>query len=384
MHIVHVEDCFHPDFGYQLNLLSKYQVKQGNKVIIITARELFKNQVFKFADKNLDVKDAIFENKYGVKIIRLKSYGFISGRIIFSPFIVKFVLSLKPDAIMVHGNGTMTGIYFTICSFFIKQKLIFDCHMVDMATENKFSSIFNLLYRCIITPIIKFKKIQVIRTQNTNYLEKKLGIPLKQAPFISVGSDIDLFKPDKKIKFEFRTKYKLTDYFIVIYTGKLSKSKGCDTLLSIIKQFSQREEKIMFLVVGAATDSLGEHFLEEITKLKNVQYFKFCHYEELAQFYQASDIYLCPAQCSLSFYDAQSAGLPAILEDNDVNKTRYLSNNAILFASQNIQDLYEKILYLYTLEKNSFNAMSKSSRKYVIDNFSYEKITKQYTSKIFE
>ena len=37
MKIVHVEDVFHPDTGYQLNLLSKYMVAAGNDVTIITA-----------------------------------------------------------------------------------------------------------------------------------------------------------------------------------------------------------------------------------------------------------------------------------------------------------------------------------------------------------
>ena len=37
MRFVHIEDFFHPNAGYQVNLLSKLQVKQGHEVIIITA-----------------------------------------------------------------------------------------------------------------------------------------------------------------------------------------------------------------------------------------------------------------------------------------------------------------------------------------------------------
>ena len=45
MKFLHVEDFFHPDAGYQLNLLARLQVKQGHRVIII-ASELDKSPDF--------------------------------------------------------------------------------------------------------------------------------------------------------------------------------------------------------------------------------------------------------------------------------------------------------------------------------------------------
>ena len=37
MRFVHVEDFFHPDAGYQLNLLARLQVKEGHEVFIIAS-----------------------------------------------------------------------------------------------------------------------------------------------------------------------------------------------------------------------------------------------------------------------------------------------------------------------------------------------------------
>lgn len=37
MKIVQVEDYFHPEAGYQINIISKYFSKMGNDVTIITA-----------------------------------------------------------------------------------------------------------------------------------------------------------------------------------------------------------------------------------------------------------------------------------------------------------------------------------------------------------
>lgn len=37
MKIVHVEDFFHPDAGYQINILPKYMAKMGHEVVVITS-----------------------------------------------------------------------------------------------------------------------------------------------------------------------------------------------------------------------------------------------------------------------------------------------------------------------------------------------------------
>lgn len=37
MRIVHIEDFFHPNAGYQINILPKYMVKQGHSVTIVTS-----------------------------------------------------------------------------------------------------------------------------------------------------------------------------------------------------------------------------------------------------------------------------------------------------------------------------------------------------------
>ena len=37
MKIINIEDFFHPNAGYQINIISKYLAKFGHEVIIITA-----------------------------------------------------------------------------------------------------------------------------------------------------------------------------------------------------------------------------------------------------------------------------------------------------------------------------------------------------------
>ena len=84
MRFVHVEDFFHPDAGYQLNLLAKLQVQQGHEVFII-ASEMHKvpNHLKSFSgDENIEQKDSLYFSKTGVKIIRCPSFFWYSGRAI--------------------------------------------------------------------------------------------------------------------------------------------------------------------------------------------------------------------------------------------------------------------------------------------------------------
>ena len=73
MKIVNIEDFFHPDAGYQINILSKYLASFGHEVIIITAEtDKIPDELTAFFKRdNIEQLDKDYTEKYGVKIIRL-------------------------------------------------------------------------------------------------------------------------------------------------------------------------------------------------------------------------------------------------------------------------------------------------------------------------
>ena len=93
MRIIEIEDFFHPDVGYQINILSKYLSRFGHEVHIITAKidkvpSKLKNF---FGGENIDEKDALYSDETGVMIHRVEVLGFISRRAIFKNEIVNMV-----------------------------------------------------------------------------------------------------------------------------------------------------------------------------------------------------------------------------------------------------------------------------------------------------
>lgn len=387
MVIIHLEEFFHPDAGYQVNILSKYMVMQGHKVIVLTSKldKMPSSLTSFFGKENIYEKDKMFEKKTGVIIKRVPIRKFISGRAIHYKSYYHLIEKLKPDIVYSHGESNITAMYYALNFNKLKYPIIMDSHMIEMASENKLSGQFNLFYRKFIAPKIIKNKIQVIRTQDDRYVEKCLGIPLEQAPWISVGSDTLLFKPDDQVRKRFRKEYKIgKDAFVAIYTGKLSESKGGLLLSQAFKEKfkNQKDKSVVLLIVGnIENNNYGKLVEQTLGASENrIIHFPTQKYLDLPQFYQAADLSIFPKQCSLSFYDAQACGLPVVSEDNNINIDRLRYNNGFNFKADSIKDFRQKILDCINMDQKSYKKMGDNAYEFVKDNYDYKDIAKKYES----
>lgn len=390
MRIVHFDEVFHPEFGYQINILPKYQVKQGHEVIIVTGESKIISHAFStFGDNNdMDKKDKAYEDNTGIKIIRIPVIRYISRRALFKKGYGKIVDDLKPDILFCHFNDSIVGMYYTWKYKRTKYPIVFDSHMLEMASQNRFNYVFRAVYRRIFAPIIIKYNIKVIRTQNDNFVEKCLGIPLKQCPWISVGSDTVLFNPNGKIKKEFRKEHNIDENdFVIVYTGKLDQAKGGRLLAETFKKrlIAKNGEPVVVLVVGNSSGEYGKEIEKIFNESENrIIRFPTQKYSDLAQFYQSSDLSVFPKQCSLSFYDAQACALPVVSEDNNINVDRLQSGNGFNFNSGSIDDFREKIKLCINMNKDEYAQMKNNSYKYIKADYDYEEISKQYTDILIE
>ena len=383
MKILHWDEMFHPSFGYQINLLAKFQARQGHEVIIMTSDQIDKHPTFAgFMNcENIEEEDKIYSNKYNVKIIRLPIHKVISGRVIYKKGYIDKIKDINPDVIMCHTNDTLSAIRIAQKHKYIAKPIVFDNHMLEMASKNPFSKLFRIYFKYFITPIIKKNKWIVIRTQNDEYVNKCLGIPREQTPFISFGSDTTIFKPDESTRNMFREKYSISeDDFVVVYAGKLDEQKGGKLLGEVFKKKFDTKRRIVLIVVGNTSGDYGKEVDELFSKSENlILRFHTQKYTELNKFYQASDLSVFPKQCSLSFYDAQACGLPVISEDNNINIDRLKYENGFNFKSGDIKDFRHKILRCVEMKRDDYRKMSNNAIEFIKNNYDYKYIAKQYT-----
>ncbi|AWY01065.1 hypothetical protein A8139_20900 [Marinomonas primoryensis] len=391
MKIVHVEDFVHPNAGYQINVLARLQSEKGHDVTIVTS-ELDKMPDFLvsfFGKEGILEKDKAFYSKTGVKIIRVPIYAYYSGRSIFKLGIFKKIDSLKPDIVFVHGEDTLIGMQFIWRSIKKKYPLFLDCHMLEMASENRLRNVFRFFYKNLVTPFILKYQIPLARVVDSDYVEKHYGIPVDKTHYLPLGTDVDYFKPDLERKNLLRSKFGLKpNDFVVLYAGKLDKFKGgkffSESLVEKI-YLNDKDRNIVFIVVGNVDIEIGTVVEENFKKSKNkILRFQTQAYLDLIDFYQVSDIAVYPKQCSMSFFEAQSCGLPVVFENNEINFQRSSSGGSFTFSEGDSVDFINKILMLGNMDHSHLMSLSNIARNYIIDNYNFVLVAEKFTTLMIE
>jgi glycosyltransferase involved in cell wall biosynthesis len=385
MKIIHVEDFIQPDAGYQVNVLSKLQVDQGHEVHIVTS-SLDRSPSYLssfFGTENIDQRDINFHTRTGVRIHRLNVLACLSSRAVYFPNVFKVVDELEPDVVYVHGEDTLIGIQFIIRSLWQKYPLVLDCHMLEMASVNRFKHLFRLIFRLFITPIIIRNNIPLIRTVDTDYVQKCLGLPLYKTDLLSFGSDIDMFSPNRIQRDRFFKEYSLDPSdFIVMYAGKFDEQKGGAFLANALREKFHLEngKSLIFLIIGSTVGDYGK-VVEEIFSSSENKIIRVptVPYYELAKYYQAADLAVFPKQCSLSFFDVQSTGIPVLMELNEINEKRSKNGACILFNPLDINDFRSNIIVFANKDEFEMTIMKERARKSVISGFNYVEVAKKYT-----
>lgn len=381
MKILHVEEFFIPDTGYQINLLAKYHSLSGNEVTILTT-ELDKIPYVQriYVPTDIVERDLFFEKANNVKIIRIPVKKLISNRALWDRSVFNCIKNIAPDLVYLHGNDTLIVMEYLL--FHLKKinlPVVTDTHMLLVASVNRFANFFRIIYKNLITPTIVKNNITVIKTVDDPYIHDYLGIPKEQSHLISFGSDTELFKIDEQNKFIMREKYKLPqDAFLVIYAGKLSKDKDGLWFANAIKD--KIDENIFFIIIGNTHGEYGKEVEKIFSKSENkILRFPLQKYLDLPAFFQMSDIAVIPKASSLTFYDMQASGLPVIWENTHINKERVKYNNGLAYQKNDVVDFRKSILELLLAKKNNrLKIMAKNSRKYILDNYSYVEVADKY------
>ena len=382
MKIVQLEDFFHPDAGYKINILSKYFARMGHETVIITA-ELDKIPDFLvsfFGRDNIEERDREYERRYGVKIIRRPIRAYVSGRAIFKDNLTRLVNSLHPDVLYVHGNDTAAGMWILRHLKAFDCPIVMDNHMVEMASQNPLRKLYRAYYRSFITPIIIKNRIPVIRAMNDDYVERCLGVPLSLAPWISYGSDMLLFHPDKAAGAKFREANGISDdAFVVLFAGKFDESKGGMLLAELTCREIKTDREIVYLMIGNATGEYGaaveKRFKDSRYRIIRLPTQKYC---DLAGFYQAADVGLIAKQASLNFFDMEACGVPVLSEDNNLNRDRTPCGNGWLFRPDDADDFAARLEHIVNMDSAELEKASENAYNYVKEKYDYYKKALEY------
>jgi len=178
--------------------------------------------------------------------------------------------------------------------------------------------------------------------------------------------------------------YTYSDFFL--YFGRISKEKGVDTLI-------QAMEKVKFgklLIIGDGEEKERLQGYVDQNKVDNVTFMGFVERSKLNDLIRASRFVVLPSEWyenspsviyesfafGKSVIGSRIGGIPELIEDGE---------NGLLFEPKNVDELAEKIKYLYhhplLAEKMGIAAREKVEEKYSEEEY-YKKLLGLYDSLI--
>jgi len=345
MRIVHVEDYFDPNAGYQINEFI-HSNTPGLEQVVITSIDMSPfHKKYKVED------DKKLEKTHSVKIIRLKPLLKISSRL-WLKNLWKTIESFNPDILFLHGIGDIKDL--VLWKKKKKYIIVRDCHMSWVASINPLARYFYKFYSLFFTPFInnsnKYTKVFALGIEEYQYL-KALGIKDEKIEMLPHGYNKNMFYFDKLEREKIRKKLNLNEKNILIsYIGKFNKSKRPDLLFDILTENIMKKYPIKILFMGQKESKYMKDLFYPKLKTKNYASSVIIEeskpFKELRKWYSASDICIWPKQTTLSSIHAQVCGATVIMEDHLSNRERVIEKNN-LFEKNNLLDatkILERIL----------------------------------------
>ena len=380
MKVIHIEDRFHPDMGYQINYFAEYH-NQNTEFHILSSKSfslwkgINKDKIILYNDKN-------FERKFNVKITRLDSFNSKDEKYnIWLKDLFQTIDKISPDIVYTHALETLTSIRIILSKLNRKVLIVSDTHtLMNQQNKGLKSKVFDIFLHNIYVPAINRKNIIVFYTadENKKILLDIYGIKKTNVFPSLIGTNLKDYRFDEIAREKIRQKLNIDfNSPLILYTGKLNNKKRPHLLLEAVKEIEDSlMQKIHLVFVGPQDQEyMQRNFNIKFSDKVKIYLVGSVLNKELFKYYSAADFVVFPKENTLSALDSQACKVPVIMEEDETNHAR-LKEGGLCYKKNNIADLSEKILTLLN-EKSLLEKLSENGYKYIRENYDYETIVKQ-------
>jgi len=303
MKIVHVTPFYYPIIGGVENVaqrVAEYMAYSGNEVYVLTYNRLRADGI------NSLHREEIINN---VHVIRLKPY-FAWSHGTYSSELPKALRKLAPD--LIHVHAWRHPHVFQVAR--LKDELGFKAILHGHAPFYKLNQLGMLtwIYHKVVDRVKKasLKKYDVIiaLTPHEKYiLIKRLGVQGEKIVVIPNGITAELGNC---------AKISTENFYMVLYLGRISKSKNLDLLVKAIRNVKTKNENVKLVMAGpdeGLITSLNDYALKHSI---NFQYLGIVSDNEKSTLYQECTIFAHPALYEgfgITLLEAQAFGKPCVI-----------------------------------------------------------------------
>ncbi len=359
--------------------------KRGHNVSVITSSysHLFKNFPQK-GKENIDgvdyywIKTFNYGNSHNKKRV-LKWFIFM-----FKCFFLPFFIKSKPDAIIVSPMAPFPILPAWILSKIYKAKLIYevkDIWPLSLVELGGFS-----LKHPFIRLMSWFEKFALKRSDEVvsnlqNYGEhiKELGID-RDFIWVSNGVELEELRDIEPLPDEVENIIP-KDKFIVGYTGTVGVANALDSFLASYEIINNKD--VYLVIVGNGQEK--ENLKNKYKNIKNILFIEAISKRQVQSMLQLFDVCYIGLQKESLFrfgvspnklFDYMYSSKPILYAINSGDKNIIVTAKCGLEVEpNNYKEIAETINKFYTMDKGRLQELGNNGKKYVLEYFTYEKLT---------
>lgn len=322
MKILHIAPNapYNDNWGYQENLLPKYQKRLGHEVTLIITNQMHVN------GNIVETECADYVTNDGVRVIRLKKKKYIHRTLtnLNSHLeVYKYLVNLKPDFVFYHGLISTT--IFDVIKY--KKKInpkciiVQDNHLdynIGSNLDNLKEKLICFYYRYINKRSVPFvDRVYGVTPWRKTYAEDYYHIPSNKTDVLLMGADDDKinFANKEKIRKEIRNKYMIRDSdFLIVTGGKIDHKKNVHLLMKACNGMNS----VKLLIFGQVLDDIVDEFKSLLSKSENIIYVGWISADKVYDFFFAADLVFFPGQHSVLWEQACAAKVPCVFKNGMV------------------------------------------------------------------
>jgi hypothetical protein len=374
MKIVHIAPLapYNEGWGYQENLLPKYQKKLGHDVtLVITNRE-------NSSDGIKEIAPCDYVREDGVRVIRLKIKKY------FSRFLTNFnsklevyelLKDLAPDFVFFHGLMS-SSIYDVVKYKKLVNKncvIVCDSHLDDNNYPYKSGykrTILKILNRIRYKKVDKYvSKVYGVTPLRIDFVKEFFSVPKEKADLLIMGADDDRINFDsyETIRSKIREENGIFDEFLVVTGGKLDKAKNVLQLMKACIQI----KGVKLLILGSVSEDIKDEFNTLISNNDNLIYVGWVQSDRVYDYYFAGDLIVFPGGHSVLWEQACASKTPCVF--NAIKGVQHLNSGGncafVDGADVNaLKGIIESLVFTENYFKMKGVAESSATDKYLYSN----------------
>ena len=373
MRIVHVTQFFMPWLGYLSYHLPREQVRAGHDVTVVSSNLRWPGGHYGvLAEEGVSREMPVGPGEeLGVPCVRLETHRFQPKSMVYLKGLRASLERLQPELVVAYLYAAPSTLQVAL----LQEKLGFRLLVVEsqLPTQARLGWKNVALRRVVRALTARFllprtERIVTCAHGASDWLESAYGVGRERTTFIPLGVDPTVFRPDPEGRAARRASLGFgPEDYVVGYTGKLVPLKRVEALVDAVAACRARVPAQLLLVGKGASDYVESLRARAAGKGVPLVLHDSVASEQLATYFNAADVCVWPADCSISHLEALACGTPIIIPENIGVDDRVGGDNGLLVPLGDVSAIAAGLEALFDSERRgemSANAAQWASAHY--------------------